>query len=66
MSTKTYRLIKIAHQFAIGTSNIVQVLAKHGFIIEDKPIAKVTEEMYQVLIQEFEDDNSDNYIGELV
>jgi len=66
MRAKTYRLIKLAKKFETGTSNIVQILAKHEFIIEDKPLAKVTEEMYQILVKELGDENSDNFIGELV
>lgn len=62
MSTKTYRLIKLAKQFATGTSTMVQILAKHDFIIKDSPLTKVTEEMYQILVKELGDDNAGEFV----
>jgi len=49
------RLIKVAKELNVGTTTIVEFLNRNGFEIEDKPIAKVTEEMEQKLHQEFQE-----------
>ncbi len=50
------RLVKIASELNVGTSTIVEYLNSHGFEIEDKPSAKVTDEMHEVLVKEFQKD----------
>ncbi|HMP12504.1 MAG TPA: translation initiation factor IF-2, partial [Saprospiraceae bacterium] len=50
------RLVKIASELNVGTSTIVEYLNNHGFEIEDKPSAKVTDEMHEVLVKEFQKD----------
>ncbi len=50
----TKRLIKIAKELNVGTSTIVDFLNNHGYEIENRPTAKVTEEMYDELIKEFQ------------
>ncbi|MDX1941943.1 MAG: hypothetical protein SFU99_15380, partial [Saprospiraceae bacterium] len=52
----TLRLVKIAKELNVGTSTIVDYLNSHGFEIEDKPSAKVTDEMHNILIKEFSKD----------
>ena len=47
------RLVKIAKELNVGTATIVEHLHKSGFEIENKPTAKVTEEMYSELLKEF-------------
>ncbi len=49
------RLIKVAKELNVGTTTIVDFLNQNGFEIEDKPIAKVTEEMEKKLHQEFQE-----------
>ncbi len=49
------RLIKVAKELNVGTTTIVDFLNKNGFEIEDKPIAKVTEEMEKKLHEEFQE-----------
>lgn len=48
------RLVKIAKELNVGTSTIVEHLSSHGFEIENKPTAKITEEMYNELLKEFQ------------
>ena len=48
------RLIKIAKELNVGTSTIVEHLHSSGFDIENKPTAKVSEEMYAELLKEFQ------------
>ena len=48
------RLVKIAKELNVGTTTIVEHLLKSGFEIENKPTAKVTDEMYNHLLQEFQ------------
>ena len=48
------RLVKIAKELNVGTATIVEHLHKSGFEIENKPTAKVTDEMYSELLKEFQ------------
>ena len=47
------RLVKVAKELNVGTTTIVDHLQGNGFEIENKPTAKVTDEMYEELIKEF-------------
>lgn len=56
-TTKTPRLLVAAKEFNIGKDTLVEFLATKGFDLEDvKPTAKLTEEMYDALQQEFQQD----------
>lgn len=48
------RLIKIAKELNVGTQTIVDHLNHNGFDVENKPTAKITDEMYSVLLKEFQ------------
>ena len=48
------RLIKIAKELNVGTSTIVEHLVNNGFEIDNKPTAKITDEMYDELLKEFQ------------
>lgn len=48
------RLIKIAKELNVGTSTIVDHLTKAGYEIDNKPTAKVSDEMYNELLKEFQ------------
>jgi translation initiation factor IF-2 len=50
----TKRLIKIATEFNVGTTTIVDYLNNIGYDIENKPTAKITDEMYDELLKEFQ------------
>ena len=52
------RLIKVAKELNVGTSTIVEFLNRNGFEIDDKPIAKVTDEMEASLKKEFQESAS--------
>jgi len=52
----TTRLSKATREFNIGVSTIVEFLSKKGFTIEKDPNAKLSEEMYNLLIKEFAPD----------
>ncbi len=47
------RLVKVAKELNVGTSSIVDFLTSKGYEIDNKPIAKVTPEMQDVLREEF-------------
>ena len=47
------RLVKIAKELNVGTGSIVDFLANSGFEVDNKPTAKVSDEMYDLLVQEF-------------
>lgn len=48
------RLVKVAKEINVGTSTIVDHLKGRGFEIEDRATAKVTDEMYEVLLKDFQ------------
>jgi len=48
------RLIKIAKELNVGTSTIVEHLTNSGFEIDNKPTAKITEDMEMELLKEFQ------------
>lgn len=47
------RLVKVASELNVGIGTIVEHLNANGFSIENKPTAKVTDEMYTNLLEEF-------------
>ncbi len=47
------RLVKVAKELNVGTDSIVEYLAEKGFTIEAKPSTKISEEMHDLLLQEF-------------
>ncbi len=47
------RLVKVAKEFNVGTSTVVEHLLKAGFEVENKPTAKISDEMYTELMREF-------------
>jgi len=47
-------LVKIAKELNVGTSTIVDFLTQKGFEIENRPTFKVSEEMYNELLKEFQ------------
>ncbi len=50
------RLIKVATELNVGTSTLVEFLKEKGFDVENKPTAKVSEEMEELLYREFQKD----------
>lgn len=48
------RLFKVATELNVGTHTIVEFLNNNGFEIEDKPNAKISEEMLSELLKEFQ------------
>jgi translation initiation factor IF-2 len=48
------RLVKVAKELNVGTTTIVEHLTKNGFELENRPTAKVSDEMYNVLLRDFE------------
>ena len=49
------RLVKIAKELNVATSTIVEHLTEKGFEVENKPTAKLNDEMYNELLREFSD-----------
>ena len=47
------RLVKVAKELNVGTTTIVDFLAKVGHEIDNKPTAKISDEMYDELLKEF-------------
>ncbi|MCA1763230.1 MAG: translation initiation factor IF-2 [Cryomorphaceae bacterium] len=53
--TTTVRLSKAAREFNVGISTIVEFLASKGHKIESKPNTKLDAEVYEILMDEFQD-----------
>ncbi len=47
------RLVKIAKELNVGTATIVEYLGNNGFVVENKPTAKIDDEMYALLLKEY-------------
>jgi len=47
------RLVKVAKELNVGTSTIVEYLGNNGIEVENKPTAKLSDEMVDMLRQEF-------------
>ncbi len=56
-ATNTPRLMAAAKEFNIGKDTLIDFLTSKGFSGDDlKPTAKLTEDMYRILQQEFQQD----------
>ncbi|HEY1024496.1 MAG TPA: translation initiation factor IF-2 [Sphingobacteriaceae bacterium] len=53
---KSINLLKAAKELNIGLSTAAEFLNKKGYEIEAKPVTKLSEEMYGVLLKEFQGD----------
>jgi translation initiation factor IF-2 len=53
---KVTRLSKLAREFNVGISTIVDFLKKKGYDIDPNPNAKVTPEQYDLLVKEYSSD----------
>ncbi len=51
---KNIRLSKAAREFNVGTSTIVEFLAKKGMSIDPSPNSKLTEEQYALVVKEYQ------------
>ena len=56
--TKTRRLSKVAREFNIGLTTIVDFLSKKGITVNNNPNAKISQEAYELLFQEFQSEKT--------
>lgn len=56
VEAKSLRLVKVANELGVGTQHLIDHLKSQGFEVENKPTAKLTEEMYAILLREFQKD----------
>lgn len=56
MAGTVTRLSKIAREFNVGISTIVEFLNKKGYNVDPNPNTKVTEEIYDILVEEYSSD----------
>ncbi len=56
--TKATRLSKIAREFNVGISTIIDFLHKKGEKVDSNPNTKITPEQYEMLLEEFSSDLS--------
>ncbi len=55
---KTKRLSKVAREFNIGLTTIIDHLNKKGITVENNPNAKISPEAYELLIKEFQSEKN--------
>ncbi len=53
-TTQTIRLSKAAKEFNVGISTIIDFLAKKGHKIDSNPNTKISEEVYAILVKEYQ------------
>lgn len=58
VGAKPKRLFKVAQEFNVATQSIVDTLAEHDFKVDNKPLTKVTPEMYAVLETAYGEDKA--------
>jgi len=63
---KTIRIAKVAGELNVGIHTVVEHLKKAGHDVENKPTAKLTEEMYHLLLRDFQKDVADKEKAEKV
>ncbi|MBX7094035.1 MAG: translation initiation factor IF-2 [Flavobacteriales bacterium] len=56
---KAIRLNKVARELNVGLSTIVEFLNKKGYTVENNPNAKIDDEIYNVLLGEFQTEKSE-------
>ncbi len=56
--TKTRRLSKVAREFNVGLTTIVEFLNKKGIAVDNNPNAKISGEAYELLFQEFQSEKT--------
>ena len=56
--TKTIRINKVLREFNISLDRAVEFLSSKGFEVEASPNAKISDEEYKVLFNEFQTDKS--------
>ena len=53
---KAIILFKAVKELNVGSSTIIEFLSKKGFAVENKPTTKLSKEMYDTLLREFQGD----------
>ncbi|MBB2146437.1 translation initiation factor IF-2 [Pedobacter sp. LMG 31464] len=53
---KAIILFKAVKELNVGSSTIIEFLSKKGFTVENKPTTKLSKEMYDTLLREFQGD----------
>ena len=54
------RLIKVSKKFNLGINVLVEFLIKNGYNIEANPNAKISQEAYKLIAENFGTKNNDN------
>lgn len=57
-TTTTKRLARVAKELGVGAHTIIDHLISKGFDVENKPTTKLTEEMYLLLLRDFQKDKT--------
>lgn len=55
---KTTRLSKAAQEFNVGITTIIEFLSKKGYTVENNPNAKLSQELYDILVREYQTERS--------
>ena len=55
---KTYRINKVAVELNVGYETLIAHLNDNGFALEVKPTAKIDQDMYGLLLSEFQSEKA--------
>jgi translation initiation factor IF-2 len=60
------QLIKVAKELNVGMGTVVEYLLEKGFEVENKPIAKISDSMYDTLTRKFSDSKAEKAKADLI
>jgi translation initiation factor IF-2 len=60
------QLIKVAKELNVGMGTVVEYLLEKGFDVENKPIAKISDSMYDTLTRKFSDSKAEKAKADLI
>jgi translation initiation factor IF-2 len=60
------QLIKVAKELNVGMGTVVEYLLEKGFDVENKPIAKISDSMYDTLTRKFSDSKAEKEKADLI
>src|SRR6185436_8858666 len=64
--TQEVRIQAVAKELNVSWTHLIETLQKKGFTIESKPTIKISREMHEVLLKEFQQDLVDKKLADKI
>ncbi|HYV91608.1 MAG TPA: hypothetical protein VE978_07495 [Chitinophagales bacterium] len=64
--TQEVRIQAVAKELNVSWTHLIETLQKKGFTIESKPTTKISREMHEVLLKEFQQDLVDKKLADKI